>query len=99
MTSDDATDMDTDVMEKFNVGELTLTHAIKLPEEDNYSENLDLISSSSSHLLYEMENNEDWEHFSCCSNYSGATNTTYSLNTNLLSTSDFPSSEDSHVMS
>lgn len=52
------------------------------------------LSSSSSHLLYDMLSTDDWERISCCSNYSGATNTTYSINTNLLSSSDFPTSDD-----
>lgn len=36
---------------------------------------------------------DDCESVGCCSNYSGASNTTYSINTELLSASDFPSSD------
>lgn len=51
------------------------------------------LSSSDSQILAEMRTTDDWGSVSCCSNYSGASNTTYSINTELLSASDFPSSD------
>lgn len=51
------------------------------------------LTSISSTLLDDLQDADYWERISCCSNYSGASNTTFSLNTELLSIGDFPSSD------
>lgn len=50
------------------------------------------MSSISSELLKDLDD-DYWDRVSCSSNYSGSSNTTYSIDTELLSVDDFPTSD------